>query len=394
VAPSRRITDRVSELPARGPADIDKREVARRLLVQRNLVPIAFEHLTRDALRTLPLRARGPTKALLRAFFSSEEWSDTQARALAEAVGPGEGWWSRPLDDEVSLEYGWRDCGFTIVVSSASRPEPAESDDPPSATLDAPVVAEATTDPRTIRFRSGPIHNGEAQWFESPASGQAYWRAARLFDQFPEVANMRVESGSVAVTLRRASDWERLRAHVLAAVSAVFEGAPPVVEPRWLSDDPVLSRDRRRSAGGDSRATRLARMWAEMRSLRPSDARDLEALITASHSDEPMRRQVAASLFLEADPAVADKHWERLLVDSSLAVRRATVDALANAGRDELRPLLERALGDRDGWVRRTALRGLVELGPEPSRDAIMALAHDPDVGVRLEVANLAETTP
>jgi hypothetical protein len=291
------------------------------------------------------------------------------------------------------VAYGWRDSTFTVVLSWASRPEPAEEDDAASAVRGAPVVTEATTDPCTIRFRAGPVHDGETPWFESPASGQAYCRAARLFDQFPEVANVRVEGDSVAVSLRRASDWGRLRDRVAAAVAAVFEEAPPVVAPRWLWDDPVTSGDRRRSAGGDGRATRLARMWAEMRTLRPSDARDLEALITASRSEEPLRRQVAASLLLEADPAVARKQWDRLLVDPSLGVRRATVDAVANAGRDELRPLLERALRDRDGWVRRTALRGLVELGPEPSRDTIMALAHDPDVGVRLEVARLIETS-
>jgi HEAT repeat protein len=52
-----------------------------------------------------------------------------------------------------------------------------------------------------------------------------------------------------------------------------------------------------------------------------------------------------------------------------------------------LRPLLERALDDTDPWVRWKALRGLVELGVGPSRDAIEACAADPDFRVRLEVA-------
>jgi HEAT repeat protein len=56
-------------------------------------------------------------------------------------------------------------------------------------------------------------------------------------------------------------------------------------------------------------------------------------------------------------------------------------------GRQELRPLLERALADADAWVRWKALRGLVELGPAPSRDAIAARADDTDFRVRLEVA-------
>src|SRR5207248_11145122 len=140
-------------------------------------------------------------------------WTDAEAGALAKAVGPGEGWWSRPLDDEVTLEYGWRDGRFTILLSSAALPPPAAIDDPLPTNLDAPVVPEATPDPRTIRFRTGPIHDGESLWFESPASGQAYWRAARLFDQFPEVADVLIGPDFVAVSLRRASDWERLLGH-------------------------------------------------------------------------------------------------------------------------------------------------------------------------------------
>jgi len=358
-------------------------------MADHNLVPVAFEHLTVDALITLPFDARGPTKTLVRRFFSAEPWTDIEAGALAEAVGPGEGWWSRPLDDEVTLEYGWRDGHFTILVSSTALPPPAATDDPPPATVDGPVVTEATPDPRTIRFRMGRVHDGQGLWFESPASAQAYWRAARLFDLFPEVANVLIGPDFVAVSLRRASDWERLLGDVLATVAGVFEEVAPSLEPRWMQDS-VTSDDPPPSAASMTRSARLAHVWAELRPLRPTDARDLEALITASHGEDPVRRQVVASLLLEADPAVAAKHWERLLADPSHAVRRATADAMANAGRDDLRPLLERALGDDDGWVRLKALGGLVELGPEPSRDAIVALARDPDFRVRLEVANFS----
>lgn len=365
-------------------------ETARGLVTDRNLVPVAFAQLTVDVLMTLPFDARGRTKVLVRRFFSAEPWTDVEAGALAEAIGPGEGWWSRALDDEIMLEYGWRDGRFTILLLSADCPPPAAEDELATATVDGPVVPEATPDPRTIRFRAGPIHDGESPWFESPASGQAYWRAARLFDQFPEVANVQIGPDFVAVSLRRASDWDRLQGRVLATVAGVFEEAVPALEPRWLQD-PLTPGDERPRAAGRGRATRLAQVWAELGVLRPVDSRDLETLITASHSADPFRRQVAASLLLEADPAVATNHWERLLADPSHAVRRATVDAIANAGREELRPLLERALGDKDGWVRQKALGGLVDLNPEPSRDAIVPLAHDPDFRVRLEVANFLQ---
>jgi HEAT repeat protein len=76
-----------------------------------------------------------------------------------------------------------------------------------------------------------------------------------------------------------------------------------------------------------------------------------------------------------------------LLADPSRGVRRATVDAIVDAGRPALRPLLERALHDADAWTRWKALRGLADLGIEPSRAAVVALAHDPDFRVRLETA-------
>jgi HEAT repeat protein len=81
--------------------------------------------------------------------------------------------------------------------------------------------------------------------------------------------------------------------------------------------------------------------------------------------------------------------WEVLLGDASRAVRRSVVDTVAGADRQELRPLLEDALDDDDAWIRWKALRGLAELGPEPSRAAIEARAADPDFRVRLEAAHV-----
>ncbi|MDQ4070744.1 MAG: HEAT repeat domain-containing protein, partial [Actinomycetota bacterium] len=83
----------------------------------------------------------------------------------------------------------------------------------------------------------------------------------------------------------------------------------------------------------------------------------------------------------------ASAEWARLVGDPVRAVRRAAVDALVDAGRDELRPLLESALDDSDPWVRWKALRGLAELGPALSRELIAAKADDPDFRVRLEAA-------
>jgi HEAT repeat protein len=70
-------------------------------------------------------------------------------------------------------------------------------------------------------------------------------------------------------------------------------------------------------------------------------------------------------------------------------VRRAVVDTAAGAERQELRPLLERALDDADAWIRWKALSGIAALGPDPSRAAVAAVAEDPDFRVRLEAARM-----
>ena len=54
--------------------DLDE---ARRLVVERGLARAAFEHLTVDAFLTLPFEALGPTKALLKRFFSADAWGRT-----------------------------------------------------------------------------------------------------------------------------------------------------------------------------------------------------------------------------------------------------------------------------------------------------------------------------
>jgi HEAT repeat protein len=61
------------------------------------------------------------------------------------------------------------------------------------------------------------------------------------------------------------------------------------------------------------------------------------------------------------------------------------VDAMVDVERPGLRPILELALGDADAWTRWKALRGLVDLGVEPSRAAVSRLTEDPDFRVRLE---------
>ena len=360
---------------------------ARGLVAERNLAAGAFGHLT-EAMLDLPFEALGPVKTLLKRYLSAGPWTAEDDDALAAAVGRGEGWWERDLDDDVRLAYGWQDGRFQIDVRSAVA---APMTSPLDATFDGPVVPEATPNPRTIRFGFGhPIHAGASRWYESAAAAADDPPVARLFADFDRVANVLVGPDFLAVGLRRPDDWEELLAPILAVVTEEFadpdEGpAAPVGSaggPAWLSGS-----TRPATAGDDRRLTRLERAWRDLGSLRPAEAGDLARVLEAAAGDDPARRQVAANLLREGDAQAAHDAWARLVGDPVRAVRRAAVDAMVDAGRDELRPLLEQALGDVDAWVRWKALRGLVELGPAPSRPAIAARAEDPDFRVRLEAA-------
>ena len=132
--------------------------------------------------------------------------------------------------------------------------------------------------------------------------------------------------------------------------------------------------------------------WADLGALRPDRPEDLERVLAACDDPEPARRQVAAALLADAPADAAAGAWADLVGDASRAVRRSAVDAIAGAERQELRPLLERALGDTDAWIRWKALSGIGALGAEPSRAAIATVAEDPDFRVRLEAARLLKS--
>ena len=389
-------------------------DAARRLVVERNLVRAAFEHLTVDALMEVPFEALGPVKALLKRFFSEQPWGPDDDEALAAAVGVGEGEWRRSLDPELTLEYGWRDGRFGVRVASrapapadpSSAAPPSEAgprgDDPLAGTFDGPVVPEATPNPRTIRFQVGPIHEGPSRWYESAGAAADDPPVARLFAEVDQVTNVLVGPDFVAVGLRRAADWERVLHPVLTLVTeefapedAVANGEPEDGGGRRAMGGPagagVVGADAGSGgpppAAGTRRVSRLEQAWRELGSLRPAEAAHLALVVAAAESDEPARRQVAANLLREADARVAAGHWARLVADPVRSVRRSAVDAMVDVGRPELRRLLESALADADAWVRWKALRGLAELGAAPSRAAIAAHADDPDFRVRLEVA-------
>ncbi len=352
------------------------RDEARRAVAARGLTPDAVAHLTRDALGTIDFAALAPVKKLLKQFFSDESWTSDEDDALAKLVGPGDGWWRHAVDDDLGLEFGWGDGAFRMeVVQTDFR----------GATFAGPVVPEATPNPRTIRFITPPIHEGPSRWYES-AAGVDDPRVARLFAGFDDVANVLVGPDFVAVGLRKADRWEPLLDTILRAVTTEF--ASIVADPEPVDDLGESSREASVSRAGPARGGgALERAWNDLGSLRPVDPVDLDRILAAATSSDGAVRQVAARLLVDADPDVAASAWGSLLGDPSRGVRRATVDAVVDAERPALRPLLERALADTDAWTRWKALRGLVDLGVEPSRAAVVPLAGDADFRVRLEAA-------
>ena len=363
---------------------------ARRLAVERGLVHRAVAALTDRALAGLPFEALGPTKGLLKQFFSPKAWGDDEATALADAVGPGDGWWEEPLDDDLVLEFGWIEGRFDLSIQgpggSGDRP-PVGATDALGATFEGDVVPEATPNPRTLVFRLRAVFGAGSREYRSDAEADDS-RVGRILTAFPEVVSVMVARDFVAVTVRRPEWWPELLPPVLAVVAEEFSGGDDSLDgasaPAAVPGMAALHR-RSAAAGRTRPPTRLDRAWDELGGLRAADPTGLERLVAAAIAPEPAHRQVAAGLLGEAPADLALRVWSGLVGDESRTVRRAAVDAVVDARREELRPILERALGDTDAWVRWKAIRGLTELGAAPSRAVIEPLGDDRDFRVRLE---------
>jgi hypothetical protein len=371
-----------------------ERDENRTEVAARGLTPLAVTHLVRDALGRIDLEALAPVKGLLKQFFSPAPWTSDDDDALAALVGPGEGWWEYELDGGFTFAFGWHGGPFRLelartdaAVPPSDKTEPHEARPILEETFEGAVVPEATPNPRTIRFVTNDLHAGASRWYESVAQVDDR-RVARLFEDFDDVVNVLVGPNFVAVGIRHPDRWEQLLAPVLRVVSEEFVGDPAERHDPNRRDDRVgvpAVDVRGTGALTDSRA--LPRAWRELRALDLDQRADVERLLEAASSDEAATRQVAARILIDAEPDTAAREWGELLADSSRTVRRATVDAMVDADRPALRPLLERAIGDPDAWTRWKALRGLVGLGIEPSREVVAPLATDPDFRVRLEAA-------
>jgi hypothetical protein len=368
-------------------------DTARLRVVEGGLTPDAIRELT-PVVSTLPLEALGPVKQSLKRFFSDAAWTADDDDALADIVGVGTGSGSRELEPGLTLTWTWEGGRFRLRVES-DAPEasaPASADDATAATdlgetFDGTVVPEATPSPRTIRFATPPLQAGAARNYESATAASDDQRVVRLFGDFDQVTNVLVAPDFVAVTIARPDRWEQLLEPILRGVTREFAGDAPLERaPTRAETGPA----RAVTPDDETRAPRrLERAWADLGALRADRPEDLERVLAACDDPEPARRQVAGALLADAPANAAAGAWADLVGDASRAVRRSAVDAIAGAERQELRPLLERALGDTDAWIRWKALSGIGALGAEPSRGAVAAVAEDPDFRVRLEAARL-----
>jgi hypothetical protein len=255
-------------------------------------------------------------------------------------------------------------------------------------TFEGVVVPEATPSPRTIRFATPSRRAGPSRAYDSADAAANDPGAARVFGEFDEVTNVLVGPDFVAVTISRPDRWETLLAPILGVVAEEFSGDDAAEEPEHTA--PVTMTLTSGTEESDARSPRrLERAWSELGALRADRSEHLDRILAAARDAEPARRQVAAALLADAPPEVAAREWERLLGDARRAVRRSVVDAVAGAGREELRPLLDRAIDDADAWVRWKALRGVAELGVGPSRGGVESRSTDPDFRVRLEAARV-----
>jgi hypothetical protein len=365
-------------------------------VVERGLTATAIGALT-ETVRGLPLEALTPVKQLLKRFFSDQPWTGSDDDELAAIVGTGSGSERLILDDDLTLVWGWESGPFVLRVTHAGSAAPAAADalDGTAAqtdlglTFDSEVFPEVTPSPRTIRFGTPPLHTGASRFYNSADESADDPHARRLFHDFDAVTNVLVGPDFVAVTITRPDHWETLLGPMLRVIAEAFTGtAPDAADAPASRARPAADHTSSGAAGDAAREPRrLERAWGELGALRADRPDDLERILTASRDTEPVRRQVAAALLADAPADIAAAAWDALSADASRSVRRSVIDAVGDARRDELRPILERALADPDAWTRWKAVHGIATLGVTSSRTVVAACTSDPDFRVRLEAA-------
>jgi hypothetical protein len=366
----------MATLPER-PEDLD---AGRAAVVSRELVTTASAYLTQDVAMSLPFETLGPFKTLLRRFFSPMSWSQADAEALSDLVTPhvANGWWEHDLGSGLTLAHGINADQYELWIRGGGVEAPSIF----TRVFDGPVVPEATPHPRKVKFNTGGAP-APGTWYRvtdpDPPDDE---RVRRLFAE-PDITDVMVAGDFVTVGIGPKSSWEVRLEPLLGLVTELFsapDGAGDVAPAKRTRDELL------HEAGSLHPQASLD----ELHLLDPDDPVGRATLQRALEAADPALRRIAVAILVESDdPEIRLGTVAVGRGDNSLLVRRTAVDAAADAADEALRPALEDALGDTDPWTRWKAVRAIAELGLEPSRDAVAALADDPDFQVRFEVAGV-----
>jgi HEAT repeat protein len=344
------------------------RDVARLRIASAGLTQTAVERVARTSFRRMPITLVDRARAQLRRFFSEGEWTVEDDAGLSALVGPGEGWSEEELAPGIRVSYGWRGGSFYVDVDADAAAEEAEEAVPPvplhertlGDTFEEYVVIEGGRNPAELRFATGPGTIGGAGRFTREQQGSSAAVAA-LFREFENIVEVRIELGGVSVTLDNAGRWDEILLPVFDMVTKGF------VPPRAVPPD-----------------RQYERALGEMGGFDAGNPRDLARILDATTSPDAAYRRLAVARLENADPIIVQKPWTRALDDSSRAVRRAAIRAMAHVARPDLRLMFERALADKDACVRYYALRGLSQIGVGRADDSVHRRKRDDDMRVRL----------
>lgn len=357
------------------PADLDATRAA---IAARDLVATASGYLTADVATRLPFESLAEFKTLLKRFFSPAPWTADDASALSDLVvghiTPQ--WWEHDLGGGIELAHGIRDDRYHLWVSGVTDTPVSIFD----RAFEGPVVPEATPHPRKVKFTFGGVPS-PGRWYRrgdpDPPDDE---RVKRLLGE-PDVTDVMVAGDFVTVGLAATASWERRLEPILALVTELFAAA--------VSDAAAPDRTREellQEAGHVSVASRAA----ELHLLDPNEADQRERLTAALDAGDARIRRIAVAILAESDDAaVRSTAVERGYRDTSRIVRRTAVDAAADAEDESLRPFFDAALHDADDWIRWRAVKALGDIGASGSKDAIAALADDPEFRVRFEAARV-----
>lgn len=358
-----------------------EQDAARRAIASSNLTSEAVNALSTDAYGDVSFDELSLLKNLLKVFFSERPWTVEHEEQLADLVGDVGGYWTHTLSNGATLEHGMVNGKYRLRISGGE----AEPHMLFNRLFTGPIVPEATPNPRHIRFPLGGAPGPSV--FYQRGDDNLDPRVKALFED-QNVTDVLVAPDFIAIGLTRAHLWESSIDRLLEEVTTAFEvrgeapdsNAPTRDELVYANDASGASKRQSTTAARDANAN------IDLHLLDPDEDSSRSVLLTAFGDDDPRRRRLAlATIGNSDDQSLVQMVLAEAWSDPSRIVRRTAVDVAADNGSEWVRPLLERALGDEDAWIRWKALRGIVDIGPMASVDRINAMVNDPDFRVRLE---------